>query len=1096
MLTNEMNDLIGSLRVHNGVLIMGAGASLKAGMPLYAQFPMLMWKVVEENPEIKEELGSHRDVRARDIIGNKTDMLIQTFRYVAKYPSAIDSFKEQFKNLTNKHNQSFSEVHENICRLIHEGFIKLVISLNWDDLLEVAWNNLYGTEINGDFVQLIKPHGDVRNLDSKWTLPHEPGYVSPQDKELISEILQDDIFTYWVLGYSENDKTIVEEIINPKENQNLFFRVSPGNQIDLDAADATRILVEHLIEDSEEIWNRIDYSNQNGMERALLGYRLLPSDVEASARLPQIHSAHLKLDQINYVLIEAEPGCGKSITAYQIGYDYKNENWEIFKLNNSVQEKNIRHLFNSNRYRSVYIIDDAQQFSMSFIEKCINATNSRRKIIITRTQTNDSFSRETITIAKKDSIKAIKEHYLKHSKKLIPLLNSNYKGTSIGNLHMETPFERLIEYAAKEETPWLFNYNLSEGWKRLQEKFSLIQEHKRSDIILVLIAVKQIVQLDKAIDYSWLSYSTSSFPDIKTTLDDALAFLELEDCITINNEGIRTIHLQLAREIVLLYWSKINYEERKQLVKFIQNDVLKTKPDLLGLVWFSNLTFRGHYEISNMLYSNDLCLELIHRCFIETSPEGKRDALLLLDKINRYNLDYGYNYLLKFERSNLIFLVENITFTSLRAAGDLLNNMYNCNKSEKEKFVLELNLDIFFKLVKSLKIGNSFGLGHFIDRLGIGMKKSWLTKFSAEFPKKEVMNLIEESNRDEFWLISDICSSIAMINEELAEEFFPLLLDKLIHAFHYSVSKTLEDIDHQLFYLFFGREILGKRRLSKKNREHLIRLSERVNYKHIVISFNESKPREWRNLEELLSDLSKVDQKLVKKIILEIDLEYIENQLNGLWSIQPDDFDIVRVLSSVRPKEISDLLYTHKDEMNFLRPPYATLNVALVEGFLSEDKEVRLFEEKRFFWDYGAETIKFYGRKNTKIGLDILNQNKEKLSKIFLLIEPIDWEASFLLFFEIAKVYPNFLKQLSNEIDLEYFLETNRVYFSKEILGRMNYSGNRSFENINGFKKMINLVIENTDRLDLITELQRILNLIISAEKELPKKYSTLSIEI
>ncbi len=55
-----------------------AGASLKAGMPLYAQFPILMWKIIEENPEIKEELGVHKDVRARDIIGNITDMLIQT----------------------------------------------------------------------------------------------------------------------------------------------------------------------------------------------------------------------------------------------------------------------------------------------------------------------------------------------------------------------------------------------------------------------------------------------------------------------------------------------------------------------------------------------------------------------------------------------------------------------------------------------------------------------------------------------------------------------------------------------------------------------------------------------------------------------------------------------------------------------------------------------------------------------------------------------------------------------------------------------------------------------------------------------------------
>ena len=43
----------------------------------------------------------------------------------------------------------------------------------------------------------------------------------------------------------------------------------------------------------------------------------------------------------------------------------------------------------------------------------------------------------------------------------------------------------------------------------------------------------------------------------------------------------------------------------------------------------------------------------------------------------------------------------------------------------------------------------------------------------------------------------------------------------------------------------------------------------------------------------------------------------------------------------------------------------------------------QIVEEKQFFWDYGAETIKFYGRKNTKIGLDILNQNKENTSVVW-----------------------------------------------------------------------------------------------------------------
>ena len=1097
MLTPEMNDLIGSLRVHNGVLIMGAGASLKAGMPLYAQFPMIMWRVIDENPVIKEEFGENKGIRARDIIGNKTDKLMEAFRYVIKYPSAIDSFKKYFKATTDKHNQTSSDVHNNICKLIHEGVIKLVISLNWDDLLEVSWTNLYGTEINGQKLQLIKPHGDVRNLDGKWTFPNEPGYLSIEHKKIISELLHDNIYTFLILGYSENDEAIVEELIDPKENQNLFFRISPGNQIDLNAMDSTRILVENLVDNTKDIWQQIDYSNQNGMERALLGYRLLPSDVKSSARLPQINSAHSKLKQTNYVLIEAEPGCGKSITAYQLGYDYKYENWEIFKLDNSLKEEEIPlQIFKPNRYQSLFIIDDAQQFSLSFIEKCINSVNSHRKVIITRTKTRDNFSRETVTIAKKDSIDAIKEHYLKNSETLIPILN-NYYTITIGNLYMDTPLERLIEFASKEETPWLFNYNLSEGWKRLQEKFSLIQEHNRSDRLLVLIAIKQILQLDKAIEYGWLKNSISSFPDITTSLDDALDFLKLEECIIQNEEGIRVLHVQLASEIVLLYCKKINGAELKQLVEFIQNDILKSKPDLLGLVWLSNFTSSGQYELSNLLYSDKLCVDLIQRCFNEPSLDSKKNSLFLLDKIDRYNKDYGYSYLLNVERNNLKSLIENIDSDSFYAAGNLLNSMYNFSSSKKEKFGLELNMSHFFKLVSSLDIESIRGLGYFIDRLGIGMKKKWLENFSHSLPKQKLMDIIDSSNVEQFWIVESLCSSIARINPILVDELFPLLLDKLLKSFNYSVSKTLSSIDSfDLFYLFFGREFFVERRLNKRTRKNLLELTQKIDYKDIVTAFNESKPRDWRNLHELLSDLDRIDKKLVKKIILETDLDYIENQLKGLWNTQPDDFYIVSLLAYARPKEIAAMLFKHKDEIEFLRPPYVCLNVDLTEEFLKNDKEVRLFENDRSFWDDGAETIKFCGKKHKDLGMRILNQNKEKLSKIFLLSEPINWGESFLLFSEIEKFYPDFFNQLSKDLDLPNFLKTNKMYFSEKHTGTMRYDSNRSFENVSGFKKMLDLVLHNTERQDLIEELRRILDLIVTAEKELPKKYTTISVEI
>src|SRR5439155_21652510 len=70
-----------------------------------------------------------------------------------------------------------SPVHSALARLVHARSVVQVISLNWDTLLEAAFQNRYGIPINAQAVKLWKPHGDCAAQDSKWTLPHEPGSI-------------------------------------------------------------------------------------------------------------------------------------------------------------------------------------------------------------------------------------------------------------------------------------------------------------------------------------------------------------------------------------------------------------------------------------------------------------------------------------------------------------------------------------------------------------------------------------------------------------------------------------------------------------------------------------------------------------------------------------------------------------------------------------------------------------------------------------------------------------------------------------------------------------------------------------------------------
>lgn len=279
----KMGNLINDIRVHGAILIIGAGASFESGLPLYTQFSPIVWQVVDEFIEIKESIKCDVKINAKNIIGNDTDKIKQLFTNIEENHLANARFKELFKALNDKHKNGNLFVHENICKLIHAGYIELVVSFNWDDLLETAWEELYGTNINENKIHLIKPHGDVRNLSYKWTYPNSAGFLSDKDIYNIRSVTNKGPISFVILGYSEQDRVIADTFIKPNESKYVVYRISPfaygNNAIPTKASEAMREILENFNDSVDDLWIRLDFSNQVGLEHAVMGHRLLPSDV-------------------------------------------------------------------------------------------------------------------------------------------------------------------------------------------------------------------------------------------------------------------------------------------------------------------------------------------------------------------------------------------------------------------------------------------------------------------------------------------------------------------------------------------------------------------------------------------------------------------------------------------------------------------------------------------------------------------------------------------------------------------------------------------------------------------------------------------------
>ncbi|QDY47011.1 hypothetical protein FK545_20740 (plasmid) [Planococcus glaciei] len=145
---------------------------------------------------------------------------------------------------------------------------------------------------------MIKPHGDVLNLNSEWVLPNSPGNISDEEQKHINLLAMERPRTLVIVGYSESDAKIVEELISPLEDKWKVYRVSPFSTdervINLSASEFFEELVENLIDENNyNKWEYLNFKNQNdSIGRAVLGYKLTPQDVSVCPEMPQVQKSY------------------------------------------------------------------------------------------------------------------------------------------------------------------------------------------------------------------------------------------------------------------------------------------------------------------------------------------------------------------------------------------------------------------------------------------------------------------------------------------------------------------------------------------------------------------------------------------------------------------------------------------------------------------------------------------------------------------------------------------------------------------------------------------------------------------------------------
>lgn len=1062
-----IDNMINDIRVHGAILVMGAGASFESGLPLYAQFAPVVWQVVDECDNIKESLKYDLTTPAKKLIGNDIKKIKPIFNYIESNNLANSKFKELFKSVNDKHKSGPLVVHENICKLIHMGHIKLVISFNWDDLLETAWESLYGTNINENRINLLKPHGDIRNPSDKWIYPNSAGFLSNKDMYAIEAALNNSPSTFVILGYSEQDSIISDTFIKPNENKYVVYRISPSaygdNAISLKASQAMQNIFDNFNRFDNGLWIRLDFSNQVGLEHAIMGYRLLPSDVLACPRLPQIEDASIRLEQAHCVVIEGAPGSGKSITAYQLAWDYLQKGWEVLRLNiKQADQKDI--ILQNNGYKAVFIVDDAQQMDREQIVNLMTKANQTSKLIITQTITLN-FPTESVVISQQQAVEALYKHYKKHKDQVLSIIRSTNKlvGRRVGDNPMDTPLEFVLDVALKENTPWLFNYSVRGGWESTSSQYAVAKEHNRADLLITLIALKQIVTLDRPVNKAWLNHILQQWGYTEQWLSEQLDYLCNKKLIIAIDE-IRTLHLQMAIRIIANYLKQVNGDEGLRFYSLLREEFLDINNPLLGVTWFFNLLFT--FDIKYKLrFTEEFNKKLLDRCSQQTGSEYKSHAGFVIDRV--LNLEAGIKYRdIINENSFLVYWIEKVDNQTAYSFSQILNSMINESRDWQKDFVCSLNGLIITENMKSIDSDHLYDWAHFLNRLLYARKTAWSKTFCKHIPKQEISNALQKCTSKNIGGLAEMLCTLRFIDEVFCFEEYHKCIWIIEKSMKEGFIRTLENLDlHFLMYLL-GENLFDLGRPNQRQQEAGRAFVGCITSNMIRNCILGGTPRNWDTLYRFSGEIFRYDSQKFITAMKDVDFNILDSKTVGMWEEQPDVLiKLLYILFSCGKIKAEEWVYFNRDKIRIIDTALTQFSPRTAEYVLNHGGSIQLTKSPR--WHVNANAILSLRSYNKKCAIKIVEGSLTEIKQSLYDLSAIAWEEYYLFLKQLLMVNRGIIDSIISDMDVPLIEEKWNGTLKDE------YYNNQK-KDLQGFYKLTNMIKENSNNPLLIKSMGRI----------------------
>lgn len=639
-----------------------------------------------------------------------------------------------------------------------------------------------------------------------------------------------------------------------------------------------------------DYWEKIDFSHQKDISEAIAGYRLQPCHVCACPRLKQVEDIKKRLDIVDYVIVEGEPGCGKSISIYQAAFDLFEKGYVVYRYINKNAEDTI-FLPQSNEKKYLIVIDDAQNLPQFSLEQIISQSQKQTKIILafTKFRTAERSYAEPIRITNFDAVKAISQDYKKRKSEILPIVQKFDR--CVGDGMMDTPFESRIKNAATKNTPWLFNYTLRGGWNTANQNFQTVYSHNKCGLLSSIIALFQILKMDNTVDFQWLQAYIRKFDKTISWTEDDLDYL-IKNKLVASHDDVRIVHIESAKNIFHNFF-KIADEESKQLiVKIIEDGYNNQIFTEQGLIWLQNVAFSSEYYLREKIFTESLLDSVFLNLDDVTDEERRGYVAYFLERMFSLHREKNGRHYFRQNEQILAQWISVSTSKNAYAYSRLLNALNNERDDTLKNFVLKINITSLLQNFSDSSIENLYEWAKLLGRLAYAYDEKERETF-GDLLKAPLSAKSKEVTINSVGVFYYSLAEMFYLNQNLILELLSNNIDKFQLLCSNKPGEAIDVFDFDFIDHVCGISHFSPHKPTKQQRDFSKKFVNALPVKEIANFISYSMPRTWHRIYDIGRLLYRENKKKYSQIIKSIDYSVLNKSTSSLWRKTDGDLHLL-----------------------------------------------------------------------------------------------------------------------------------------------------------------------------------------------------------